>query len=145
MANNSLTILTNRFFALVLKSPIQMGWLSTINSVTNISRLGTFKFPTRVVRPIRTVPVLLSGGWLLNYILSFLSTNTAHVPEVLDEFQNFFCGLLNFKRRERWWKPYKYAWHILHTRDMLNPWDIEAYLNCCFLNPIENCKSIFCC
>ncbi len=43
MASNSLTILTNRFFALVLKSPIQMGWLSIINSVTNISRLGTFK------------------------------------------------------------------------------------------------------
>ncbi len=43
MANNSLTILTNQFFALVLKSPIQMGWLSIINSVTNISRLGTFK------------------------------------------------------------------------------------------------------
>ncbi len=43
MANNSLTILTNRFFALVLKSPIQMGWLSIIDSVTNISRLGTFK------------------------------------------------------------------------------------------------------
>jgi hypothetical protein len=43
MANNSLTIHTNRFFALVLKSPIQMGWLSIINSVTNISRLGTFK------------------------------------------------------------------------------------------------------
>ncbi len=42
MANNSLTIHTNRFFALVLKSPIQMGWLSIINSVTNISRLGTF-------------------------------------------------------------------------------------------------------
>jgi hypothetical protein len=29
--------------ALVLKSPTQMGWLSIINSVTNISRLGTFK------------------------------------------------------------------------------------------------------
>jgi hypothetical protein len=42
MTNNSLTILTNRFFALFLKSPIQMGWLSIINSVTNISRLGTF-------------------------------------------------------------------------------------------------------
>ncbi len=42
MANNSLTIHTNRFYALVLKSPIQMGWLSIINSVTNISRLGTF-------------------------------------------------------------------------------------------------------
>ncbi len=40
MSNNSLTIHTNRFFALVLKSPIQMGWLSIINSVTNISRLG---------------------------------------------------------------------------------------------------------
>ena len=45
MANNSLTILTNQFFALVLKSPIQMGWLSVINSVTNISRLGTFNAP----------------------------------------------------------------------------------------------------
>ncbi len=43
MANNSLTIHTNRFFGSFLKSPIQMGWLSIINSVTNISRLGTFK------------------------------------------------------------------------------------------------------
>jgi hypothetical protein len=43
MANNSLTIYTNRFFALVLKSPFQRGSLSIINSVTNISRLGTFK------------------------------------------------------------------------------------------------------
>jgi hypothetical protein len=49
MANNSLTIHTNRFFALVLKSPLQMGWLSIINSVTNISRLGTFN-------TYRTVP-----------------------------------------------------------------------------------------
>jgi hypothetical protein len=42
MADNSLTIHTNQFFALVFKSPIQIGWLSIINSVTNISRLGTF-------------------------------------------------------------------------------------------------------
>ena len=42
MADNSLTIDRNRFLALVLKSPTQMGWLSIINSVTNISRLGTF-------------------------------------------------------------------------------------------------------
>jgi hypothetical protein len=49
MANNSLTIHTNRIFALVLKSPIQMGWLRINNSVTNISRLGTFnlKVPKR--------------------------------------------------------------------------------------------------
>ncbi len=45
MANNSLTIHTNRFFGSFLKSPIQMGWLRIINSVTNISRLGTFKEP----------------------------------------------------------------------------------------------------
>jgi hypothetical protein len=51
MANNSLTILTNQFFALVLKSPIQMGWLSIINSVTNISRLGTFKWTNGIVHP----------------------------------------------------------------------------------------------
>ncbi len=43
MADNSLTIERNRFFVLVLKSPIQRGSLSIINSVTNISRLGTFK------------------------------------------------------------------------------------------------------
>jgi hypothetical protein len=43
MADNSLTIDRNRFLALDLKSPTQMGWLSIINSVTNISRLGTFK------------------------------------------------------------------------------------------------------
>ncbi len=59
MANNSLKILTNRFFALFLKSPIQMGWLSIINSVTNISRLGTFN-------------VVFTGhfclGWWSNYV-----------------------------------------------------------------------------
>ncbi len=43
MANDSLTIHTIRFFGSFLKSPIQMGWLSIMNSVTNISRLGTFK------------------------------------------------------------------------------------------------------
>ena len=43
MANISLTLYTNGFFGSILKSPIQMGSLSVNNSVTNISRLGTFK------------------------------------------------------------------------------------------------------
>jgi hypothetical protein len=43
MANISLTLYTNSFFGSVLMSPIQMGSLSVNNSVTNISRLGTFK------------------------------------------------------------------------------------------------------
>jgi hypothetical protein len=43
MANISLTLYTNSFFGSVLMSPIQMGSLSVYNSVTNISRLGTFK------------------------------------------------------------------------------------------------------
>ncbi len=43
MANISLTLYTNVFFGSVLKSPTQMGSLSINNSVTNISRLGTFK------------------------------------------------------------------------------------------------------
>jgi hypothetical protein len=43
MANISLTLYTNGFFGSILKSPIQMGSLSVKNSVTNISRLGTFK------------------------------------------------------------------------------------------------------
>ena len=43
MANISLTLYTNGFFGSILKSPIQMGSLSINNSVTNISRLGTFK------------------------------------------------------------------------------------------------------
>jgi hypothetical protein len=42
MANISLTLYTNAFFGSILKSPIQMGSLSVNNSVTNISRLGTF-------------------------------------------------------------------------------------------------------
>jgi hypothetical protein len=42
MVNISLTLYTNGLFGSVLKSPIQMGWLSKNNSVTNISRLGTF-------------------------------------------------------------------------------------------------------
>ncbi len=43
MANISLILYTNVFFGSVLKSPTQMGSLSVNNSVTNISRLGTFK------------------------------------------------------------------------------------------------------
>ncbi len=43
MANISLTPYTNSFFGSFLKSPNQMGSLSINNSVTNISRLGTFK------------------------------------------------------------------------------------------------------
>jgi hypothetical protein len=42
MANISLTLYTNGIFGSVLKSPTQMGSLSINNSVTNISRLGTF-------------------------------------------------------------------------------------------------------
>jgi hypothetical protein len=42
MANISLTLYTNGFFGSFLKSPTQMGSLSINNSVTNISRLGTF-------------------------------------------------------------------------------------------------------
>jgi hypothetical protein len=44
MANISLTLYTNGFFCSVLKSPTQMGLPSINNSVTNISRLGTFKY-----------------------------------------------------------------------------------------------------
>jgi hypothetical protein len=43
MANISLTLYTNGFIGSVLMSPIQMGSLRVNNSVTNISRLGTFK------------------------------------------------------------------------------------------------------
>jgi hypothetical protein len=43
MANISLTLYTNCFIGSVLMSPIQMGSLRVNNSVTNISRLGTFK------------------------------------------------------------------------------------------------------
>jgi hypothetical protein len=43
MENISLILYTKGFFGLVLKSPTQMGSLSVNNSVTNISRLGTFK------------------------------------------------------------------------------------------------------
>jgi hypothetical protein len=43
MANIGLTLYTDGFFGSVLKSPSQMGSLSIHNSVTNISRLGTFK------------------------------------------------------------------------------------------------------
>jgi hypothetical protein len=43
MVNISLTPYTNSFFGSFLKSPTQMGSLCINNSVTNISRLGTFK------------------------------------------------------------------------------------------------------
>jgi hypothetical protein len=42
MTNISITLYTNKFFGAVLKSPIQRGSLSVNNTVTNISRLGTF-------------------------------------------------------------------------------------------------------
>ncbi len=42
MENISLILYTKGFFGSVLKSPTQMGSLSINNSVTNISRLGTF-------------------------------------------------------------------------------------------------------
>jgi hypothetical protein len=43
MVNISLTLYTKGFFGSFLKSPTHMGSLSINNSVTNISRLGTFK------------------------------------------------------------------------------------------------------
>ncbi len=43
MVNISLTLYTKGFFGSFLKSPTQMGSLSINNSITNISRLGTFK------------------------------------------------------------------------------------------------------
>jgi hypothetical protein len=48
MANICLTHYTNGFFASVPKSPTQMGSLSVYNSVTNISRLGTFNVHTHI-------------------------------------------------------------------------------------------------
>ncbi len=48
MANISLTLYTNGFIGSVLMSPIQMGSLRVNNSVTNISRLGTFKKSTAI-------------------------------------------------------------------------------------------------
>ncbi len=56
MGNSTLTYHANRFFALVPKSPVQMGYLSIINKVRNISRLGTFK--VSVLWMIRVRPVL---------------------------------------------------------------------------------------
>jgi hypothetical protein len=44
MVNISITLFTKGLFGSVLKSPIQMGSLSKNNSVTNISRLATFKY-----------------------------------------------------------------------------------------------------
>jgi hypothetical protein len=39
----SLKLYTNGFFGSFLESPIQIGTLSVKNSVTNFSRVGTFK------------------------------------------------------------------------------------------------------
>jgi hypothetical protein len=47
MGNINPTVYTNRFFGSFLKSPTQMGSLSVDNSVTNISRLGTFNICNR--------------------------------------------------------------------------------------------------
>jgi len=79
MADNSLTIDRNRFLALVLKSPTQMGWLSIINSVTNISRLGTFKelffkpvnVPTVSKEIKKNLVLFLSNNYSLNVLLKY--------------------------------------------------------------------------
>ncbi len=57
MANICLTLYTNGFFGSFLKSPTQMGSLSINNSVTNISRLGTFN----ILRVLQLDPHLLHG------------------------------------------------------------------------------------
>ncbi len=60
IANISLTLYTNGFFGSILRSPIEMGSLSVNNSVTNISRLGTFK------QVMERAPCLVGGsgeGW----------------------------------------------------------------------------------
>ncbi len=53
MVNISLTLYTKGIFGSVLKSHTQMGSLSINNSVTNISRLGTFKEDLEAVLWIR--------------------------------------------------------------------------------------------
>ncbi len=73
MANISLTLYTNGFFGSVLKSPTQMGSLSINNSVSNISRLDTFKGTVSWDRFQKfwqkfTEPGLTKGrSWFLNF------------------------------------------------------------------------------
>ncbi len=55
MANISPTLYTNGFFGLVFKSPTQMGSLSVHNSVTNISRLGTFNLTNELNRLLHAI------------------------------------------------------------------------------------------
>ncbi len=71
MANISLTPDTNSFFGSFLKSPTQMESLGINNSVTNISRLGTFKgSDQRVDLRVECKPFGL-GILVLDIILSF--------------------------------------------------------------------------
>jgi hypothetical protein len=71
MVNISLTLYTNGFIGSVLKSPTQMGSLGINNSVTNISRLGTFK--QRKV---------LDANISLNRIFRFYIQNTTYLSEM---------------------------------------------------------------
>jgi hypothetical protein len=62
MGNINPTVYTNGFFGSFLKSPTQMGSLSVDNSVTNISRLGTFKLSFERIEirlPRRQMNILL--------------------------------------------------------------------------------------
>jgi hypothetical protein len=52
MVNISLTLYTKSLFGSILMSPIQMGLLSVNNSVTNISRLGTFNGSRIFLQPL---------------------------------------------------------------------------------------------
>jgi hypothetical protein len=93
MADNSLTIDRNRFLALVLKSPTQMGWLSIINSVTNISRLCTFKERLFMLIHWYTtgIYIVFMQGWKKPFF--YLKKN---------EPSYVFCGFItNMPRKEK--------------------------------------------
>jgi len=70
MRNINPTVYTNGFFGSFLKSPTQMGSLGVDNSVTNISRLGTFKEykgTRKVNNPTASLPFSQAKGLYLPY------------------------------------------------------------------------------
>jgi hypothetical protein len=80
MANICLKLYTNAFFGSILKSPMQMGSLSVYNSVTNISRLGTFKVPKKMfgkTQPFAGVFAKVSRKTKMNFSKS---KKCFHVP-----------------------------------------------------------------
>ncbi len=93
MANISLILYTEGFFGSVLKSPTQMGSLSINNSVTNISRLGTFKYFRYLLKVVYLIKIWfrtfqVPSGCTLRYMTYNVSIPESFFPIIFIHVKN---------------------------------------------------------